>query len=424
MKPDLNKIYQGHVFDIIKEWDANIIDMCVTSPPYWMLRSYHTNPQIWGGDPDCKHEWNSTMTNGLTGGPPTEKMITKGEVFQRVPPTKIADCSLCGAWRGELGQEQNYSQFVLHLCDIFDEVKRILTPHGTLWVNLGDSHFGTKGKINKLASKCLVGIPFRFAIEMMNRGWILRNTIIWHKISGMPESCTDRFTNDFEYIFLFSKRSKYYFKQQFEPLAAATIQRMKYQWCSENTKASGYQDLNGSCRPIPYSDVINPWGRNKRAVWSNIKPSNYKNPHFAVFPSSLLESPIDAGCPREVCTKCGKPREFVAVREKVGGTKSKGKYEKSSVQGNLQCKKVSPVLDSYWTKCDCEAPFRKGVVFDPFMGSGTTALVALKNNKNFLGTDLNSEYVQMAYKRIKPFLKNRKIDEWLKRKINLKFKKK
>jgi len=365
MIPLLNKIYLGNTLDILKTWDNNIIDMCVTSPPYWKLRSYEDGSSL-----------------------------------------NVSD--------DELGHEGDYDSYIFNLCDIFDEVKRILTPMGTLWVNIGDSYFGQKSKTNKLSSQCLTAIPFRFTVEMINRGWILRNTLIWKKKNGKPESCTSRFTNDFEYMFLFSKQEKYYFKQQFEPLAKATKQRAKYRWSKPLTKASGHQELNGLNRDIPFSEALNPEGRNARSVWDYITTSKFKSKkHYATYPESLIRRPIDAGCPCEVCTQCGKPREWIIEREKVGGTLSGGKYVDQECQGNLQWKEKGKLKQSYWSKCECNVPFRKGIVFDPFMGTGTSAVVALEQHKDFLGTELNEEYFQEANERLKPFLQNSKIDEWI-----------
>lgn len=353
MIPQLNQIYDGHALNILKKWDDNFIDMCITSPPYWKLRSYHSDPPIWDADPSCKHDWITTMTPGLSGGKKSEKVQIKGQAnFQEVPPSEIATCSQCGAWRGELGQEPDFDLFVYHLCDIFDEVKRVLKPKGSLWVNLGDSYFGSKSKINKLPSKSLVGIPFRFVVEMLNRGWILRNVVLWKKDNSMPTSAKDRFTDDFEYFFFFVQQDQYYFKQQFEPLAESTLERMKYHWSSKDVKASKYQEKNGLNRDISFKDAINPKGRNMRTVWE-INTKNYKGSHFAVYPEELIQTPIDACCPP------------------------------------------------------------KGIVFDPFMGSGTTGLVALKQAKSFLGTEINPDYIQLAYDRLDPLLNNKKIDEWL-----------
>ena len=181
----MNKIITGHAFDILKSMPEKSVNMCITSPPYCGLRDYQTEPAKWND-----------------------------------------------GWMGELGAEPEFDQYINHLCDIFDEVKRVLTDDGTCWVNIGDTYGGsglglsygikTKGKNSILPdnldylprvahsrgkySKSLLLIPFRFALEMMNRGWTVRNVIIWHKTNVTPSSAKDRFTVDFEYLFSYTKQ--------------------------------------------------------------------------------------------------------------------------------------------------------------------------------------------------------------------------
>lgn len=268
-------ILQGDALTMLRTLPAESIHMAITSPPYWNLRDYNVS--------------------------------------------------------GQLGLEPSYDEYISKLCDVFDEVQRVLRPDGTCWVNLADSYSGTGGykspkMLNKkmrrlghrnpgtprsdIPRKSLCLIPFRFAIAMVQRGWILRNTIIWHKPSAIPESVRDRFTIDFEYLFFFSKASQYSFQQQFEPATdRGTIQKGVYV-------------------------------RNKRCVWS-IPTQGFAGDHCAVYPEALVETPILAGCP-------------------VGG-----------------------------------------VVLDPFLGSGTTALVAERLGRQWIGVELNTEYVAMAEERIR-----------------------
>ncbi|KKL53588.1 hypothetical protein LCGC14_2273980, partial [marine sediment metagenome] len=175
-------ILHGESLEILKTLPNESIDCVVTSPPYWGLRDYGVENQ--------------------------------------------------------LGLEKNLKEYLNKLCDIFDEVKRVLKQTGTCWVNLGDTYNSSpaggigynakvgatkngvqstnKGLQKNISEKCLCQIPSRFAIEMTDRGWILRNEIIWHKPNCMPSSINDRFTVDFEKLFFFVKNKKYYFKQQFE----------------------------------------------------------------------------------------------------------------------------------------------------------------------------------------------------------------
>ena len=318
----INQIITGHAIDVLKTLPEKFINMCVTSPPYWGLRDYNTNPVTWSD-----------------------------------------------GWIGELGAEPNFNQYINHLCDIFDEVNRVLSDDGTCWVNIGDTYGGsslnkpycikTKGETSFLKDvehlqktahtrgkyeKCLLLIPFRFAIEMVNRGWTIRNVIIWQKPNATPHSVKDRFTVDFEYLFFFSKNKKYYFEQQLEPFKDSTIKRCKT-GCGLN-KGANYQGLNKENFEKIQKNILNGnlKGKNKRTVWQ-IATTNYHGAHFATYPKKLIEIPIKAGCPEN------------------------------------------------------------GIVLDPFIGSGTTALVAEQLNRKWLGIELNPEYTRLALERINKELK-------------------
>lgn len=268
-------ILQGDAVTILRTLPDASVHMVITSPPYWQMRDYHV--------------------------------------------------------AGQLGLEPSYDEYITKLCDVFDEVKRVLRPDGTCWVNLADSYTGD-GSIQKtskipnkktllmgdtnpstprsgLPRKCLCLIPFRFSIEMLRRGWVLRNVLVWHKPNAVPESMKDRFTLDFEYLFFFAQSRHYYFEQQFEP----AIDR--------GTKRRGQ------------------YVRNKRSVWT-IPTSGFTGNHSATYPEAFVETPIKAGCP-------------------VGGT-----------------------------------------VLDPFLGAGTTAVVAERLGRQWIGIELNPEYVAMARQRL------------------------
>jgi DNA modification methylase len=237
---ELNKIYNMDVREGLKLLDDESIDCCISSPPYWSLRDYGIIGLIWDGDPECDHIWTDHLSFNWLKEPPF--------------------CVKCGAWYGVLGLEPNFEMFIKHLCDIYDGVYRVLKKTGTCWVNLGDTYGGsgvqtkwnckesaktpTKKYKQNYASKCLFMIPQRFAIEMINRGWILRNVIIWHKPNPMPSSAKDRFTVDFEYVYFFVKNKKYWFEQQREGLSQlpATVNRKKYKTCPDaNFKNTGEQ---------------------------------------------------------------------------------------------------------------------------------------------------------------------------------------
>ncbi len=371
----MNKIIQGDSLIELRRLPDKSINMCMTSPPYWALRDYGRGTEsIWGIDKHCDHDFeikekkHPMDRKGATGNLGNKKSLddAQGNV-------KSGFCNKCGSWKGQLGLEPTFDLYIKHLCDVFDEVKRVLRDDGTCWVNLGDTYGGLKGggpdrlereKENKgwgdkskkfvtrppkanVPDKSLCMIPMRFAIEMVNRGWILRNTIIWYKPNCMPSSVKDRFTVDFEYLFFFSKKKRYYFEQQLEPIVdpesyrgmrprkAHTMSKhdMKHYAFAGSVNKDGNLKQTGKKYP----------NRNKRTTWK-INPKGFKESHFAVYPEKLCETPIKAGCPE-------------------GGT-----------------------------------------VLDIFFGAGTTGLVALKQNKKFIGIELNKEYIEIAERRLKPYL--------------------
>ena len=182
-------------------------------------------------------------------------------------------------------------------------------------------------------------IPERFALGMIDSGWILRNQIIWHKPNQMPQSATDRFTVDFEKIFFFVKQSTgYYFEQQLEPYTKPLDR-----WGGTDLEANGDSTWDNGTGQTAYRNRNmrpNPEGKNMRTVWS-INTVPYSEAHFATYPEKLVERMIKSGCPEN------------------------------------------------------------GVVLDPFMGAGTTGLVARKLNRNYIGFEINADYLKLANNRIR-----------------------
>jgi site-specific DNA-methyltransferase (adenine-specific) len=402
MRTQLNKIYNMDCLEGLKQLPSESIDCVVTSPPYWALRDYGTNGMIWGADSECKHNW---QPSGF--------------------------CSKCGAWKGQLGLEPTFELYIKHLSDIFDEVKRVLKKTGTCWVNLGDTYYTKSGSgflndnlssntsvkakgINKanrlrgkglLPSKCLCLIPFRFVIEMVKHGWILRNVIIWHKPNCMPSSTKDRCSVDFEYLFFFVKDKKYWFKQQFEPLQEISVKRAEYGW--HGKKLLDGESYNGIAHTQKMGKRFAPLeGRNKRCIWK-IPTQPFKGMHFATFPEALIETPIKAGCPEFICKKCGKARE--KIYEYKCGTIGKGWHDHSNdLEKGMRGRGGIPqtdipyeVIDKGYSDCGCNAGWGTGIVLDPFMGSGTTAVVSKKLGRSFVGFEINLEYVEICNKRLK-----------------------
>ena len=368
-------LYNMEVRKALSQMKSDSISCVVTSPPYWALRDYGSEVEtIWDEKEGCEHEWIKGQVAGDSRiekrsenragweRPSREEFASRDiknvcpvckKEFEGKPNQKFCSleclntlsneertntkqtsnfCSLCNAWKGQLGLEPTFDLYIKHLCDIFDEVKRVLRKDGTCWINLGDT-YGTKSgsgfandnlnpltpdeiaegtgiyKANELRGtapkmhKNLCNIPARFSIEMQNRGWILRNILIWHKPNCMPSSVKDRFTVDFEYIFFFVKNKKYWFETQYDEIAESSKK--------DNRLDKGREEHIGKSAEKQFgcnATVINSYGRNKRAVW-RITTQPYREAHFATFPESLVETPIKAGCPEFICSKCGKARE-------------------------------------------------------------------------------------------------------------------
>lgn len=292
---------------------------------------------------------------------------------------------------GQIGNEETPEEYIQRLVDVFREIRRVLKDDGTIWVNIGDSYAGSMkggafypestegtkqatnkgivGKPNLVKPKLgdgnkpkdLFGIPWLLAFALKADGWYLRQDIIWHKPNPMPESVTDRCTKAHEYIFLLSKSQKYYFDAEAisEPCADSTLKRFEQDVENQKGSERAVDKTNGNMKAVPpryggkkYTQDTDKFyrtksgnaynyrpRRNKRSVWT-VSTKPFKEAHFATFPVDLIEPCILAGCPNG------------------------------------------------------------GIVLDPFMGSGTTGLVATKYNRNFVGIELNPEYIKIAESRL------------------------
>lgn len=271
---------------------------------------------------------------------------------------------------GQLGLERTPEEYVARMVQVFREVRRVLRDDGTLWLNLGDSYARSGGwasndglggckrgesgraKTNMqegrngqkcppgLKEKDLVGIPWRVAFALQADGWFLRQDIIWHKPNPTPEGVRDRCTKAHEYIFLMSKQARYYYDNE------AIAEKSDYpgRVCdmrNQNHKMAKADPVLMRRRPNRIIGRVIKTGdtRNRRSVWT-VAVHPFSESHFATFPPKLIEPCILAGCPEG------------------------------------------------------------GLVLDPFCGSGTTGVVALRHGRRFVGIELNAEYVEMAHNRI------------------------
>lgn len=300
----MNKIITGNAFDALKELPDCIADCCITSPPYFGLRNYGVN--------------------------------------------------------GQLGLENSVEAYINRLTDIFREVRRVLKSDGTLWLNIGDSYATSNYEYSNCKRKDLIGVPWLLAFALRNDGWYLRQDIIWEKPNAMPESVKDRCTKSHEYIFLFSKKSKYYFDYEaIKELAVGFNNIMPagskgtlkpnsrlrkgnsrtFRGGGAYTKGQSFNNSAEITRESHGNNENMTGLRNKRSVWA-VATQGYKEAHFATFPEKLIEPCVLAG----------------------------------SKEG--------------------------GIVLDPFLGSGTTAVVAKKHNRGFIGIELNPKYAEMAKRRL------------------------
>ncbi len=275
-----NKIVCGDITDVVETLPRDFVDTIVTSPPYFRQRDYGDGRQ--------------------------------------------------------LGRENKPRDYVDQLAGVFEKLLPVVKPTGSLWLVLGDKYINGE----------LQGMPWRVALALKDLGWHLRSDVIWHKPNAMPSSTRSRPTTDHEYVFFFTRSKDYYYDADAirEPHVTFTEKsRMKggrkHLGKRGGTPEQGKNSGNSNLHDGRWDQAFHPKGRNKRTVWS-IPLSKFREAHFAVFPTTLVENCIKAACPPD------------------------------------------------------------GLVLDPFCGSGTTALVARQLDRNYLGVDCSAEYCKLARRRL------------------------
>ena len=393
------KIYQGDVLSVLKKLPGRSVQCCVTSPPYWGLRSYLKD------DHEHKHlELGSEL---------------------------IPDC--LGWARGVNCAEQDWENacYICRMVLVFRELRRVLRDDGTFWLNMGDTygHGTANGGVFERGRKYngnpehsageqrwaeghqydiktqtglkpgnLLGMPWRLALALQADGWILRSDIPWIKRSPMPESVTNRLAKALEYVFLFAKEQKYYFdmvaiKKVSGDKQGRVTSGEGHSYSIQEGRLLNSNDKEYGCPPggrnfrnadLWYQSVDTPHGLtgiDEELVGLDIVSEAYPGAHFATFPSKLIEPLIKAGTSEKgCCSVCHSPQSRVV--------------EKKVLTRN-EPNSIAEIKTLGWKPtCNCGGSIVPCVVLDPFLGSGTTSCVAASLGRASIGIELSVEYLR------------------------------
>jgi DNA modification methylase len=294
-----------------------------------------------------QREIRAPVARQKTRKPPANSLhVGHAEDVLRSWPAEFVDCIVTSPpyWQqrnyrssaSQVGNESSPLAYVDRIVGIFRECRRVLKKTGSLWLVIGDKYQDGRQ----------LGLPWRVALGLMDDGWILRADCIWHKPNAMPSSARNRPTIDHEYVFFFTKSPTYFYDADavrephvtFGPHSRMRGGRRHF-GIRGGTPERGKNGGNTNLHNGRWDQAFHPLGRNKRTVWS-IPLSKFREAHFAVFPEALVQTCILGGCPKN------------------------------------------------------------GLVLDPFLGSGTTAVVAQKLNRNWLGIDCVRAYCTMAKRRL------------------------
>ena len=325
----------GDCRERLRELAAESVDCVVTSPPYFGLRDYGTG-QWEGGDDDCEHV--GTVWHTAPAGS-AKQASNVGSVGVTSGPCR------CGAVRvdEQIGHEPTPDEFVDALVAVFREVRRVLAPHGTAWLNLGDSYDDRRQ---------LCGVPWRVALALQADGWWLRRDVIWHKPNAMPESVKNRPSTGHEYLFMLSKGPRYFYDRAavLEPVAESTVRRLALETANGAVKV----DASRSDAAPDMAKAPTPGGRNLRSVWT-IPTESLHIAHFAMYPHELARRCVVLGCPREVCTTCGRPRERIVRETPTTPTSDGSRYSAGAGRddGGRAGLIGGDLVTLGWTDCGC-----------------------------------------------------------------------
>ncbi len=416
---EINKIYNEPCLETLRKMPDESIDCVITSPPYWQLRDY--------------------------------------------------------GYEGQWGLEPTYQEYLEHLWEMMDEIHRVLKKSGTCWINLGDTYAGNNknsglGEIRNTGkndstmmsqrrntgdtnepNKCLLLIPHRFAIGCIDRGWIVRNDIIWAKRNGMPESVTDRFSKKHEYIFFMVKSEKYYFDLDAirDKVKEASLKRYEYEFSGNkggiNRDMVGYTEGNKKhlLGDKPQYSVLDAAYRNPIVEERNLPDHDEMRDYISTARKNKgitikeIEDIFENQAPHHWFEKNGsypdkedwvKLKEILDFDNTYDSMMTDITYKSGMKQNNPKGKNPSDVSD-FWditTKPSSNKHYasyndeliRKpilagcpegGIIYDPFMGTGSTAEAALRANRVFIGSEMSEEYIKICNQRLSPFLQQTKL---------------
>jgi DNA modification methylase len=338
-------VHTGDVYDVLPELPESSVHMCMTSPPYFGLRDYGEEDQI--------------------------------------------------------GLEESLDDYIENLVRVGDELRRVLRPDGSWWLNLGDSYAGDKNKML---------VPHRVAIALQDTGWTVRNDVTWVKPNPMPSSVKDRLNTTTEQVFHLTPEPDYWYDLDAirEPHAERSIERMDEGPVNADTEGRGTND------DLNPDQLCDPAGKNPGDVFE-VTTKPFADAHFAVYPPELVEKPLKATCPPTVCAACGSPYEREVERETIedAGRSDDSQYVESGTReekdahrqlgGNYQkeLENRDVEMKGWQQTCDCDTDATEpGIALDPFAGAGTTLLKAKELQRRFVGIELNAEYADMARERI------------------------
>jgi site-specific DNA-methyltransferase (adenine-specific) len=339
-----NVILQGDALDRLRELPDASIDTVVTSPPYPGQRNYFT--------------------------------------------------------AGQIGLEDSVGEWLDRLRPIMAEVHRVLTPTSSAWINLGDT-YSRSARVGA-PRKSLLLAPQRFALALVDEGWICRNVAVWAKTNPMPSSVGDRLSNTYDVVLHLVKQEHYFYDldaireahRSQQARVERTSRKTRPEWSGPH---AGSNSGLSRFRPPGIPGAL--LGKNPGDVWT-LPSAHYLGAHYATFPERLVERPILATCPLRVCTECARPWRRGPGKTFVLGKRTPATQSDRYVRRYSGSWRVLHQPGPIVADCRCEAAWRPGLVLDPFFGTGTVGAVAQRLGRDWLGIELNPDYVDLAWKRL------------------------